>query len=160
MGNQLSPGNNAGSEFIPNYLRAPEFPYSESVTEFATRLGIPDRHLSQQNGNLVSSGSKTQFANNSQPEASDGPVCPSTSVDESVLVLKCRLADSEETDFIEVEFDQNCLNFEALVETCVTELNVDRGRLKKIRKLPNTIIRNDHDVKRLLQYQEIEIVIN
>ena len=31
------------TKFVPNYLQNLEFPYSESATEFATRLGIPSR---------------------------------------------------------------------------------------------------------------------
>ena len=160
--------NSPSGKFVPNYLKNPEFPYSESATEFATRLGIQKSRLQQQNGNpMVNSDqivdnsiNKSQFTGNIQAAVLDTPACASAFMDESVLVIKCRLADSEETDFIEVELDQKCLNFEALVETCLTELNIDKAKLKKVRKLPNTIIRNDRDVKRLVQFQEVEIVLN
>jgi hypothetical protein len=144
----------------------PEFPYLESATEFAARHGIQNTGHVKQNDGLANSGqgvknNEPQFADNIQIAASGERACYTPqSTDDSVLVLKCRLAESEETDFIEVQLDHKCLNFEALVEACMTELNVDRARLKKIRKLPNTIVRNDRDVKRLVQYQEIEIVIN
>ena len=146
------------TKFVPNYLQNPEFPYSESATEFATRLGIPSRGFVKQNENLCERNSISKFADNVQIAATDNPAC-STVTEDCVLVLKCCLADSEETDFIEVELDRKCLNFEALVETCLAEFDVNRTKLKKIRKLPNTIVRNDQDVKRLVQYQEIEIVI-
>ena len=150
--------DNHCTKFVPNYLQNPEFPYSESATEFATRLGIPSRGFVKQNENLCEKNSISKFADNVQIAATNNPVCL-TATEDCVLVLKCRVADSEETDFIEVELDRKCLNFEALVETCLAEFDVNRTKLKKIRKLPNTIVRNDQDVKRLVQYQEIEIVI-
>ena len=139
--------NSQCANFVPNYLQNPEFPYSESATEFATRLGIPSTGYSA-----------TQEILSDKNNISSGNTVCSTVTEESTLVLKCRLADSEETDFIEVELSQKCLNFEALVKTCLSEFDIDRTKLKKVRKLPNTIIRNDRDVKRLFQYQEIEIV--
>ena len=168
IGNELPKENTPSGKFVPNYLQNPQFPYSESVTEFATRLGIQRSGLQQQNGNpMVTSDQRinysintSQFTGNTQAAGLEKPACASAFIDESVLVIKCRLADSEETDFIEVELDQKCLNFEALVETCMTELNVDEAKLKKVRKLPNTIVRNDRDVKRLVQFQEVEIVLN
>ena len=147
------------AKFIPNYISNPEFPYSEGPLEFANRLNIQRSPIAQMNTGLTCS---TQAVNDNKCDdnkvvLSEPPAC---SLHDSVLVLRCRVAHSEEKDFIEIELDKNCLTFEALVETCTSELNVDKGKLEKIRKLPNTIVRNDCDVKRLMQFQEIEIVLN
>ena len=155
------------TEFVPNYLLNPVFPYSEGPIEFATRIGIQRPGLATQDCGLprsdqitfngdMSSGSDVD---NIQVMALDKTACSTASTRDSTLVVKCRIADSGEMDFVEIELNQQCLNYEALIKTCATELNVDPTKLKKIRKLPNTIVRNDRDVKRLVQYQELEIVI-
>jgi hypothetical protein len=160
--------DNTKTTFVPNYLQNPEFPYSESATEFAVRLGIRNSRLARQNGSAMLDSDqrvrhdKSQLpAGNIEVAAADGGAsCAKGATNEPCLVIKCRVADAGETDFIEVELDRKRLSFEALVEICMAELNVDRTKLKKIRKLPNTIVRNDRDVTRLVQFQEIEIVLN
>ncbi|XP_028414850.1 ankyrin repeat domain-containing protein 40-like [Dendronephthya gigantea] len=153
------------TEFVPNYLLNPAFPYSESPKDFATRIGIQKLGLATQDCGLPSSdqitfnGSMSPCNDADKVEMVTLDKTSTTAVNNSALVLKCRIADSEERDFIEIELDQKCVKYEALKETCAAELNVDLTKLKKIRKLPNTIIRNDKDVKRLVQYQELEIVI-
>lgn len=73
-------------------------------------------------------------------------------------MLKVRLADSEDLDFIEIELPENELTFAKLVETCCEELNILSNAIAKIRKLPDTILRKDKDVLRLKNFQEIEVV--
>ena len=70
-----------------------------------------------------------------------------------------RVADSEEEDFIEVDLDKSSLTFQFLVSVCCQELGIEAKNVKKIRKLPNTIVRNDKDVKRLVPFQELEVVM-
>lgn len=77
----------------------------------------------------------------------------------SELVIKVRVANSEERDFIEVEIDKECLSFEKLLTVCCQELGLQKGQVFKVRKLPNTIIRKDKDVRRLVDFQEVEIVL-
>lgn len=74
------------------------------------------------------------------------------------LVLKIRQANSVETDFIEVDLDNSNRTFSALLSLLCTELNIQPSSVTKVRKLPNTIIRNDKDVSRLIDFQEIEVV--
>lgn len=64
-----------------------------------------------------------------------------------------------ERDFIEVELDRNKLTYEALMSLLTKELRIDRQMVQKVRKLPNTILRKDKDVQRLVDYQEIELVL-
>ncbi len=71
-------------------------------------------------------------------------------------MVKLRCANDE--DFIEVDLERDCLTFNYFVDTLCAELGVDRKSVAKIRKCPNTLIRNDRDVSRLLDMQEIELV--
>ena len=77
----------------------------------------------------------------------------------SELVLKVRVAYTDERDFIEVELEKNNLTFAALVSLLTRELGIDRKSVYKIRKLPNTILRKDKDVRRLQDFQELEVVL-
>jgi hypothetical protein len=81
------------------------------------------------------------------------------STSEREIVLKVRVANSEETDFIELDAPLN-ITYKQLVELIRSELNIDRdATVHKVRKLPNTIVRNDRDVRRLNDYQELELVL-
>lgn len=73
--------------------------------------------------------------------------------------MKLRVANSSDPDFIEVDIPQNALSYQNLIKTCCDELDVNATQILKIRKLPNTKIRNDRDVQRLTNFQEIEIVL-
>ena len=42
---------------------------------------------------------------------------------------------------------------------CCHEFDIKAHIIKRVRKLPNTIVRNDKNVKRLLPFQELEIVL-
>lgn len=74
------------------------------------------------------------------------------------LVLKIRVADAADPDFIEIELPQNELTYRALTRICCQELNLDPSQIVKLRKLPNTKLRKDEDVQRLQNFQEIEVV--
>ena len=76
------------------------------------------------------------------------------------LVLKVRVANATETDFIEIEMDKTVLTFEALIDTMCSQLDIDRQLVTKVRKLPNTIVRKDKDVRRLVDFQELELVLS
>lgn len=75
------------------------------------------------------------------------------------LVLKIRVAYTDDPDFIEVELPRHSLNYEALLNLMCAELGVDRQRIVRIRKLPNTVVRKDKDVARLTNFQELEMVL-
>ena len=75
------------------------------------------------------------------------------------IVLKLRIANLEDKDFIEVDLDKSSLTYENLVSLCCHEFDVKAHNIKRVRKLPNTIVRNDKNVKRLLPFQELEIVL-
>ena len=74
------------------------------------------------------------------------------------LLVKVRIANSGEEDFIEVETDG--LIYTGLLKAICGELEVSVNDIVKIRKLPNVLIRKDKDVARLVQGQELEVVLN
>ncbi|XP_058808620.1 ankyrin repeat domain-containing protein 40-like isoform X2 [Phymastichus coffea] len=75
------------------------------------------------------------------------------------LVLKVRIANSNDPDYIEVDLPHNSLTYKNLIKVCCDELGVDASQVLKLRKLPNTKIRRDKDVQRLVNFQEIEVVL-
>ena len=74
------------------------------------------------------------------------------------ILVKCRIADSIEEDFVEVEVPS--LTYMALLQACCDELEVGSNAVAKIRKLPNTLVRKDKDVMRLNTLQELELVLH
>ena len=75
-------------------------------------------------------------------------------------MLKIRVADSYEKDFYEAELPSNMMTFDHLMTIMCSELSVDRHLVTKIRKLPDTVVRKDKDVKRLQNFQELELVLS
>lgn len=75
----------------------------------------------------------------------------------AALLVKCRIANSGEEDFVEVEVP--LLSYAALLQSCCEELEVESTAVAKIRKLPNTLVRKDKDVMRLHSLQELELVL-
>lgn len=57
------------------------------------------------------------------------------------LVLKVRVQNPKEYDFIEVELDRKQLNYQDLLKVCCCELGINSEQVEKIRKLPNTLLR-------------------
>uniref|UniRef100_A0A670Y5Z2 Uncharacterized protein n=1 Tax=Pseudonaja textilis TaxID=8673 RepID=A0A670Y5Z2_PSETE len=75
------------------------------------------------------------------------------------LVLKVRVQNPKEYDFIEIELDRKQLTYQDLLSVCCCELGINSEQVEKIRKLPNTLLRKDEDVARLQNFQELEIVL-
>ncbi|KAM6473423.1 ankyrin repeat domain-containing protein 40-like isoform 1-T1 [Liasis olivaceus] len=75
------------------------------------------------------------------------------------LVLKVRVQNLKENDFIEIELDRKKLTYQDLLRVCCCELGINSEQVEKIRKLPNTLLRKDKDVARLLNFQELELVL-
>lgn len=74
------------------------------------------------------------------------------------ILVKCRIANSTEEDFVEVEVPS--LSYDTLLLSCCEELEVESTAVAKIRKLPNTLVRKDKDVLRLNALQELELVLH
>ncbi|XP_011873512.1 PREDICTED: ankyrin repeat domain-containing protein 40-like [Vollenhovia emeryi] len=76
------------------------------------------------------------------------------------LVLKIRVANTADPDFIEVELARSELTYQALLCLCCKELALNLHQIQKLRKLPNTRLRRDKDIQRLQNLQEIEVVVD
>ncbi|XP_042658676.1 ankyrin repeat domain-containing protein 40-like [Tyto alba] len=75
------------------------------------------------------------------------------------LVLKVRVQNLRDNDFIEIELDRRELTYQDLLRVSCCELGVNPEQVEKIRKLPNTLVRKDKDVARLQDFQELELVL-
>ncbi|NXW89977.1 ANR40 protein, partial [Alopecoenas beccarii] len=75
------------------------------------------------------------------------------------LVLKVRVQNLKDNDFIEIELDRQELTYQDLLRVSCCELGVNPEQVEKIRKLPNTLVRKDKDVARLQDFQELELVL-
>ncbi|XP_010157372.1 PREDICTED: ankyrin repeat domain-containing protein 40-like [Eurypyga helias] len=75
------------------------------------------------------------------------------------LVLKVRVQNLRDNDFIEIELDRQELTYRDLLRVSCCELGVNPEHVEKIRKLPNTLVRKDKDVARLQDFQELELVL-
>uniref|UniRef100_A0A8C9LAX5 Ankyrin repeat domain 40 n=1 Tax=Pavo cristatus TaxID=9049 RepID=A0A8C9LAX5_PAVCR len=75
------------------------------------------------------------------------------------LVLKVRVQNLRDDDFIEIELDRQELTYQDLLRVSCCELGVNPQHVERIRKLPNTVLRKDKDVARLQDFQELELVL-
>ena len=75
------------------------------------------------------------------------------------IVLKVRVANKNDPDFIEVELPVTDLTFSRLLRVCTEELEINPSMVIRVRKLPNTIVRKDKDLARLKDGQELEFVL-
>lgn len=74
-------------------------------------------------------------------------------------MLKVRIHGSSDPDFVEIEIPKWKLTYNTLLKICCEELQVSESQVERIRKLPNTRLRKDNDVKRLTDFQALEIVL-
>ena len=151
-------GGSSKINFVPNYLQNPVFPYggSSSTTNNnnnkSQQFEIDQTHSFE---NLKAQANKnSSIVEPSERNAQD--VAEHYVESDNELVLKIRFPDSGETDFIEVEIKFDELTFDNLVKISKREFGIDR--ITKIRKLPDTIVRKDKDVRRFKQFQELEII--
>ncbi|XP_037057211.1 putative ANKRD40 C-terminal-like protein [Peromyscus leucopus] len=75
------------------------------------------------------------------------------------LVLKVRIHNSKENDFIEIELHRQELSYQNLLQVSCCELGIHPEQVDKLRKLPNTLLRKDKDIQRLQNFQEIELLV-
>ncbi|KAH3860699.1 ankyrin repeat domain-containing protein 40-like [Dreissena polymorpha] len=134
-----SGGNKDGKPLpiTPSYLKYPVFPYGSGETDPPSGPQEPLYHAPVVNGSIQ------------RPP----------NVDPNELVLKVRVAYLTDKDFIEVELSRSNLTYDSLMTLLTRELGVDRKLVHKIRKLPNTVLRKDKDVARLVDFQELELVL-
>ncbi|XP_072028827.1 ankyrin repeat domain-containing protein 40-like [Amphiura filiformis] len=133
--------NSTALPITPNYIQHPPFPHGRGSAKTKSNR---DLHASINHHMTRNHQSGTMIAANLNPDE---------------LVLKVRIANAQDTDYIEIELDRLQLTFANLIHTCCQELQVESSSVLKISKLPNTILRKDKDVMRLVDFQELELVI-
>lgn len=74
-------------------------------------------------------------------------------------MLKARIANITDKDFIEIELPRDHVTFSNLLSLMCEELGIAKDLVLKVRKLPDTILRKDKDVQRLVNFQELELVL-
>ncbi|XP_076057985.1 ankyrin repeat domain-containing protein 40-like isoform X2 [Oratosquilla oratoria] len=175
--NSVSPVTSVASPPItPNYLANPPLDYKVDVSSNPSKPSAPSIPFSNQVSNVskwpaTSVASQSQMVNgiqehvrnNSISSGNSGPVSHSTSPAKQMLldteiILKIRVA-SDDPDFIEVDLKRAELTYGYLLTVCSRELAINAQHVERIRKLPNTRLRNDKDVKRLKDFEELEVVL-
>ena len=167
--------NSSASELpiIPNYIRDPPFPHYDITKKILARGTVGDTRTTKSDESTALGGSDQNSASHlsrlapslsSHSQSSDHTTtttrttCGSAaSVCSCPLLVKARVAESGERDFVEVELES--LTYQALLSTCCEELEVRAHEVHKIRKLPNVWVRKDKDVQRLKTRDQLEIVL-
>ncbi|XP_069337274.1 putative ANKRD40 C-terminal-like protein isoform X2 [Eulemur rufifrons] len=70
-----------------------------------------------------------------------------------------RIQNPKENDFIEIELNGQELSYQNLLKVSCCELGINPEQVEKIRKLPNTLLRKDKDIRRLQNFQEVELIL-
>ena len=81
---------------------------------------------------------------------------PLLSQNSSPILVKVRISEGSDQDFIEVEVPS--LTYQSLLLSVCEELELAPSKVTKIRKLPNVLVRKDKDVQRLKEGQELEVI--
>jgi len=129
----------------PNYLRDPPLAYQVDIED---RPAPEKKEKEKTSNNSSHKIDKRLKLNNFRDE-------PET----SELILKIRASNQADPDFIEIEIPRDALTLEYLVVMGCEELGLSSGNVDRVRKLPNTRLRRDKEVERLVNYQEIEFVL-
>ena len=75
------------------------------------------------------------------------------------IILKIRVANTSDPDFIEIDLPRRKLKLHSLIVALCEELEVQTKMVEKVRKMPNTRMRRDIEVRRLQDYDELELVL-
>lgn len=136
---------------MPNYIRHPTLNYKVDVEKERLSSSSPTPPSATLQKPLPM-GKKTRSANDLDEARSPSP-------QPSFRILKVRLVGREDydRDFIEVDVPLKCLTFRKLIDVLCEEFSIDPGAIVKIRKLPDTKMRRDAEVRRLADYTELEV---
>ena len=145
---------------IPNYLKNPPFPYSDTSLQQQPPLHLNNLRISDPasgDGSESDQKSVNSCSNNDLSSGHAKSCINGSEITIKSLTIKVRIADSGETDFVEV--DVHTHSYIDLVRSICEELEISPDDVSKIRKLPNVLIRKDRDVGRLENGQELELVL-
>lgn len=76
------------------------------------------------------------------------------------MKLRKQLQGQEEEEFVEIVVNRPHTTLQQLLTICCTELAIEEKNISKLRKLPNTVMRNNQDVQTLRDYDELELVVS
>ncbi|XP_050716848.1 ankyrin repeat domain-containing protein 40-like isoform X4 [Eriocheir sinensis] len=152
-------GNEESLPITPNYLSNPPNDYKVQVNPGSAKNLFGK---AQTNGIESTDTCSAPLIGKGVP-ASPAQSSISTSMQDILprqkMVLKVRIANSDDPDFIEIDLQKAQINYSYLLTTCCKEMAVNPQMVERIRKLPNTRLRNDKDVQRLTDYTELELVM-
>lgn len=129
-----------GSDFVPNYLK---------IQSANQNLILNERSLNKDD--IYQELKKIEVKQNNP--CSNVPMSDTGC---EVKILKIRVANGD-PDFIETDLFEVDQTYQNLLVLLCLELNVPMEKVERIRKLPNTKLRRDIDVKRLHNYSELEL---
>jgi len=134
----------------PNYIKNPPVAYQELQPTIQVDLTEKSQPA------VVEKKPKMEVMEIQQRRISS---VPAKSVHPQEVILKVRIADSQDTDYLELELPRDALTLEYLTVAACEELGVEAGQVERVRKMPNTRLRRDREVARLGDYQEVELVL-
>lgn len=128
------------TSLIPNFIKNPQFHYVDK--------SLYDNEPINHSSELKSVKNISDTSKNQDWKA--------TKFSQEMITVRIR--SNFDQDFIEIDIDKQNLDFEVFKKMCLNELidMNDNLKIEKIRKLPNILIRNTNDIKRLKNEQEIE----
>lgn len=136
-------------DFIPNFKRYPEFHYSHKSLYSESSPPVTQTVVEPQNvkTNEINSSSKNNHSN--------------TPTKSELEIVTIKVRTNLDEDFVEIDIDPSNTSFEVFKNICIREFDYveadfDKLRLHRVKKLPNVLIRNTNDVKRLKNDQSVE----
>ncbi|KAI6655168.1 Ankyrin repeat domain 40 [Oopsacas minuta] len=143
------------SQEIDNLLKSENGVIEENATKTSefSKVNIREKHGFVPNF--------IEYPHITYPGREDDHLNESVLIQSREIYVKVRIAENEETDFIELDIDVEGISFEEFRFILCQELqiNTKQQSVKKIRKLPNTIVRNEKDIKRLKEGTEVELIL-
>ncbi|XP_061471997.1 ankyrin repeat domain-containing protein 40-like isoform X2 [Rhineura floridana] len=130
----------------PRVQSCPVYPSFTSHNRALLTSTVSGQHVPQQNGSCMGTA----------PPLQPLLVTGTFPYNMQELVLKVRVQNPKENDFIEIELDRQELTYQDLLRVSCCELGINPEQVEKVRKLPNTL---DKDVARLQDFQELEFVL-
>lgn len=148
LGSTETPVTVTATNYVPNYLQNPAFCHKVDLDIIENGAGDqnnqPTTTLDKDVINEVLK--KSTFHQGRQEPKS------------KLLILKIRVANQTDQDFIEIDVEDNQHTLQSLKDLMCKEIGVNPHTVERIRKLPNTKLRRDVEVRRLENYTELELV--
>lgn len=142
------------TQFTPNYISNPPFIYARNTqNDSGSSMGGP---------NIAEKGFLYKPSQIKSTVGDQWSPCGLV-IDPDVIVLRVRASCANHSDdFTELEINRHCApTLNELIQLCCDHLgnDIQIDHVKNIRKLPNTILKNDSDVIRLTDYQALELIL-